>query len=67
MVKEELLEDVVPRGLSRRGCVATSVSLSGSSDSEKSDFGGEGPAIDTGTGTATLSKALRVRRIGPLL
>lgn len=63
-MKEELLEDVNMRGLSRRGCEVTADSLSGSSDSEKSDFGGEGPAI--GTGTETLSKALRVRRIGPL-
>jgi hypothetical protein len=64
-VKEPLLEDVSTQGLlaSRCGCEITAVS--GSSDSEKSDLGGEGPA--SGSGTATLSKGLRVRRIGPLL
>ena len=68
-VKEELLEEVSVRCrfVSRRGSAVTAVSVSGSSDSEKSDFGGDGPAIGTGADTATLSKALRVRRIGPLL
>lgn len=68
-MKEELLEEVSAREMlvSRRGWEATAVSASKSSDSEKSDLGGEGPAIGTGTGTFTLSKALRVRRIGPLL
>jgi hypothetical protein len=47
--------------------VSTSTSLSGSSDSEKSDLGGDGPAIGAVPATFTLSNALRVRRMGPLL
>ena len=54
---------------SRRGsgAITVSVPISGSSDSEKSDLGGDGPATSAGMDTATLSNALRVRRIGPLL
>lgn len=69
-VKEELLEDVPTRVMfweCRRDFDVTAVSESPESEEleELVDFGGESSSV--GTGTATRSYGLRVRRIGPLL
>lgn len=69
-VKEELLEDVPTRVRfweRRRGFDVTAASESPESEEleELVDFGGESSSV--GTGTATRSYGLRVRRTGPLL
>jgi hypothetical protein len=69
-VKEELLEDVLTLARfseRRRGFEVTPISESPDSDEfeELADFGGESSSV--GSGIATRSYGLRVRRIGPLL